>query len=65
MPFFFFFFSEHNLFRFHKIKERSVLYAHRRRALTFLLWDTLASIITIGILIAIPPIPLYDIKHKR
>lgn len=55
--------SEHKLFRFHKIKERSILYAHRKRALTFMMWDTLAAIITTAILFAIPPIALYDGKH--
>ncbi|CAG8544787.1 3479_t:CDS:2 [Funneliformis caledonium] len=39
--------SEYKLFRFHKIKEISVLYAHRKRAFTFLMWDTLATVITI------------------
>ncbi|GBC04053.1 hypothetical protein RclHR1_05490016 [Rhizophagus clarus] len=55
--------SEHKLFRFHKIKERSILYAHRKRALTFTMWDTLAAIITTAILFAIPPIALYDGNH--
>ncbi|RIA90272.1 hypothetical protein C1645_770383 [Glomus cerebriforme] len=55
--------SEHKLFRFHKIKERSILYQHRKRALTFMMWNTLAAIITVGILIAIPPIALYDARR--
>ncbi|CAI2170201.1 5117_t:CDS:2 [Funneliformis geosporum] len=47
--------SEYKLFRFHKIKELAILSAHRKRALTFLMWDTLATIITIELLFVIHP----------
>ncbi|CAG8502739.1 2800_t:CDS:2 [Ambispora gerdemannii] len=50
--------SEHKLFRFHRIKERAILKAHRARALRFIFYDTLVALISIAILIAAPPIPL-------
>ncbi|RHZ82666.1 hypothetical protein Glove_106g50 [Diversispora epigaea] len=52
--------SECDILQFHKIRERSILSAHRKRAFKFLIWDTLASILTLGIMFAIPPITLYD-----
>ncbi|RIB07157.1 hypothetical protein C2G38_458367 [Gigaspora rosea] len=52
--------SECKFFSFHKIRERSVLLVHRKRSLKFIMWDTLASMITVGILFLIPPISLYE-----
>ncbi|CAG8494034.1 12118_t:CDS:2 [Dentiscutata heterogama] len=52
--------SECKFLNFHKIRERSVLLAHRKRFLKLIMWDTLASIITVGILFLIPPISLYE-----
>ncbi|CAG8457364.1 4026_t:CDS:2 [Ambispora leptoticha] len=50
--------SEHKLFRFHRIKEKAILKAHRSRAFRFFCYDTLVAVISTGILIAAPPIPL-------
>ncbi|KAG9297694.1 hypothetical protein G9A89_011209 [Geosiphon pyriformis] len=57
-PLSFFGVSEHKLFRFHKIREKSILHAHRSRALRFIFYDTLVTILSVGLLLAIPPIRL-------
>ncbi|CAJ0872755.1 626_t:CDS:2 [Entrophospora sp. SA101] len=52
--------SEQSFLLFQRIKEKPVISAHKKRALTFIMWDALAAVLTLGILFAIPPIALYD-----
>ncbi|CAG8588355.1 11071_t:CDS:1 [Paraglomus occultum] len=52
--------SEHKLFRFHRIKEKGILKAHRKKAMQLLVCDTLVAIFNIALLMAIPPMALYE-----
>ncbi|CAG8460921.1 5137_t:CDS:1 [Paraglomus brasilianum] len=52
--------SEHKLFRFHRIKEKGILKAHRKKAMQLILCDTVVAIFNIILLIAIPPMALYE-----